>query len=90
MPALTEEIPTLLKQFDPRLRQEAERLVDDDAVLGIDLLEDEMMAEVKLDKQAANVRWLQTPRGWLGECDAGEKDLEDLALCASLVAVQRR
>ena len=57
MPALTEEIPTLLKQFDPRIRQEAERLVDDDAVVGIDLLEDEMMAEVKLDKQAANVRW---------------------------------
>lgn len=90
MPALTEEIPTLLKQFDPRLRQEAERLVDDDAVIGIDLLEDEMMAEVKLDKQAANVRWLQTPRGWLGECDAGERALDDLALCASLVAVQRR
>ena len=90
MPNLTESIPTLLLQFDSRLRQEAERLVDDDAVKGIDLLEDEMMAEVKLDKQGANVRWLQTPRGWLGECDVGDKALDDLALCASLVAVQRR
>ena len=90
MPALTEVIPTLLLQFDSPLRQEAERLVDDDAVTGIDLLEEELMAEVKLDDKRANVRWLKTPRGWLGECDAGEPALDDLALCASLVAVKRR
>ena len=91
MPSLTDSIPALLLQFDERMRQEAERLVDDDAVIGIDVLEDEMMAEVRLDQCAAQVRWLRGDHGWHGETDVdGDEALENLALCASLVAVQRR
>ena len=52
MPALTEVIPTLLLQFDSPLRQEAERLVDDDAVTGIDLLEEEQTVEIGIRRDA--------------------------------------
>ncbi len=90
MPLITEVLPILLKQFTDLTRQEAERLVDDDSVRGLDVLEEEIMAEVKLDHGSTQVRWLQTPRGWLGESDADETELQDLALCATLVAIQRR
>lgn len=91
MPALTEALPTLLKQFDDRTRHEAERLVDDDAVMGLELLEDEMMAEVRMDDRPAQVRWLRGDLGWHGETDIDDEEaLENLALCATLVAVQRR
>jgi len=91
MPALTDALPTLLKPFDVRTRQEAERLVDDDAVMGLELMEDEMMAEVRLDDRAAQVRWLRGELGWHGETDVDDDEvLENLALCATLVAVQRK
>jgi len=91
MPALTEALPTLLKQFDDRTRHEAERLVDDDAVMGLELLEDEMMAEVRMDDRSAQVRWLRGDLGWHGETDIDDEEaLENLALCTTLVAVQRR
>lgn len=91
MTSLVSDLPVLLHRFDERTRQEAERLVDDDAVMGLELLEDEMMAEVRLDERAAQVRWLRGERGWHGESDVDDDDeLENLALCASLVAVQRK
>lgn len=91
MPVLTEAISTLLKQFDERTCQEAERLVDDDAVIGLELLPDEMMAEVRLDDRAAQVRWLRGDLGWHGETDVDDDEaLENLALCATLVALRRR
>jgi hypothetical protein len=91
MTHLVTDLPVLLRQYDDRTRQEAERLVDDDAVMGLELMEDEMMAEVRLDDRAAQVRWLRGDRGWHGESDVDDdEELEKLALCASLVAVQRK
>ena len=57
MSSLITDLPILLRPFDARTRQEAERLADDDAVRGLELLEDEMMAEVRLDDRPAQVRW---------------------------------
>lgn len=91
MTSLVSDLPVLLRHYDERTRQEAERLVDDDAVMGMELMEDEMMAEVRLDDRAAQVRWLRGERGWHGESDVDDdEDLENLALCATLVAVQRK
>ncbi len=91
MTHLVNDLPVLLKQYDERTRQEAERLVDDDAVMGLEVLEDEMMAEVRLDDRAVQVRWLHGERGWHGESEVDDDDdLENLVLCASLVAVQRK
>ncbi|HEY1048480.1 MAG TPA: hypothetical protein VGE39_01940, partial [Prosthecobacter sp.] len=91
MPALIEAIPALLKQYDVRTRQEAERLVDDDAVMGLELMEDEMMCEVRLDERPVQVRWLKGERGWHGETEIDDDDvMENLALCTTLVAIQRR
>lgn len=91
MTHLVADLPSLLRTYDDRTRQEAERLVDDDAVLGLELMEDEMMCEVRLDERPVQVRWLRGERGWHGETEIDDDDvLENLALCASLVAVQRR
>ena len=49
------------------------------------------MAEVRMDDRPAQVRWLRGELGWHGETDIDDEDaLENLALCATLVAVQRR
>ncbi len=91
MTSFISNLPALFHPFDARTRQEAERLVDDDAVRGLELLEDEMMAEVRLDDRAAQVRWLRGEHGWHGETDVDDDEaLENLALCATLVAVRRR
>ncbi|MDZ4403080.1 DEAD/DEAH box helicase [Prosthecobacter sp.] len=91
MTSLISDLPVLLRPFDERTRQEAERLVDDDAVIGLELLPDEMMAEVRLDDRAAQVRWLRGEHGWHGETDVDDDEaLENLALCATLVAIRRR
>ena len=91
MTSLVSDLPSLLQQYDERTRQEAERLVDDDAVIGLEMLPDEMMAEVRLDDRAAQVRWLLGEHGWHGETDVDDDEaLENLALCATLVAVRRR
>ncbi|MFO1483025.1 MAG: DEAD/DEAH box helicase [Verrucomicrobiaceae bacterium] len=91
MTHLVNDLPVLLRQYDDRTRQEAERLVDDDAVMGLELLEDEMMAEVRLDERAVQVRWLRGDRGWHGESEVDDDEaIENLVLCASLVAVLRK
>ena len=45
MPDLALAIPGLMQLFPPEIRQEAERLVDDDAVLSLDVDENEAVAE---------------------------------------------
>jgi superfamily II DNA or RNA helicase len=90
MPDLISAIPALLQKFDPRLRQEAERLAEDDAVRAIDMYEDEALAEVRLDEQRVNVRWALQNGTWEGESDCDESALHQLALCSALVAMQRR
>jgi len=85
-------LPGLLQAFSPRTRQEAERLVDDDAVRGLDSVAEETLAEVRLDDRSVNVRWaLDGENIWQGESDAEEEEvIHDLALCATLISLQRR
>lgn len=90
MPDFATSLPGLLQSFDPRLRQEAERLADDDAIRGLDIVEDEVLAEVVLDDRRVNVRWFLEEETWAGESDCDEEPLHKLALCAALVASQRR
>ncbi|MES2507605.1 MAG: DEAD/DEAH box helicase [Verrucomicrobiota bacterium] len=90
MPDFATSLPGLLQSFDPRLRQEAERLADDDAIRGLDIVEDEVLAEVILDDRRVNVRWALEADAWISESDCDEEPLHLLALCAALVAAQRR
>lgn len=90
MPDFATSLPGLLQSFDSRLRQEAERLADDDAIRGLDIVEDEVLAEVVLDEQRVNVRWSLEGDAWQGESDCDEQPLHKLALCAVLIATQRR
>ncbi|SKA94178.1 Helicase conserved C-terminal domain-containing protein [Prosthecobacter debontii] len=90
MPDFATSLPALLQSFDARIRQEAERLADDDAIRGLDIVEDEVLAEVVLDDRRVNVRWALEDGQWQGESDCDEAPLHDLALCAALIASQRR
>jgi len=90
MPDFATSLPSLLQPFDPRLRQEAERLADDDAIRGLDIVEDEVLAEVVLDDRRVNTRWFLEDDVWHSESDCDEEPLHLLALCAALVAAQRR
>lgn len=90
MPDFATTLPSLLQSFDSRLRQEAERLADDDAIRGLDIVEDEVLAEVVLDEIRVNARWFLEDDAWAGESDCDEEPLHKLALCATLVAAQRR
>lgn len=90
MPDFATALPALLQSFDARLRQEAERLADDDAIRGLDMVEDEVLAEVVLDDRRVNVRWGGDEGTWEGQSDCDEKPLHRLALCAVLIAGQRR
>ncbi len=89
MPDFATAIPGLMQLFAPEIRREAERLVDDDAVLSLDIDANEAVAEVALDDRTVGSRWLLTDEGWRGQTDAGE-DLQPLVLCALLVAAGRR
>lgn len=89
MPDFATAIPGLMQMFAPEVRREAERLVDDDAVLSLDVDPKEAVAEVALDDRTVGARWLLTDEGWRGQTDAGE-ELQPLVLCALLVAAGRR
>ncbi len=88
MPEIKTAIPALLQTFDAKLRFEAERLVEDGAVVNLDEVPGQVDADVMLDDKATHARWTLGPEGWEGESDA-EVELHDLVLCATLVAVQR-
>lgn len=88
MPELKNAIPALLQAFDAKLRFEAERLVEDGAVVNLDEVDGQVDADVMLDDKATHARWTLGPEGWEGESDA-EADLHDLVLCATLVSVQK-
>ncbi|HYF38017.1 MAG TPA: DEAD/DEAH box helicase, partial [Prosthecobacter sp.] len=90
MPDLISAIPGLLQSFDPRMRQEAERLAEDDAIRAIDVFEAEALAEVRLDERRVNIRWGLENGVWTGDSDCEDPTLNRLALCAALVAIQRR
>lgn len=89
MPDLATAIPGLMQLFTPETRREAERLVDDDAVMSLDLDEFEAVAEVALDDTTVGARWVKMDEGWRGQTDAAEL-VKELVLCSVLVAVGRR
>jgi hypothetical protein len=86
MPDLATAIPGLMQLFTPETRREAERLVDDDAVMSLDLDEFEAVAEVALDDTTVGARWVKMDEGWRGQTDAAEL-VKELVLCSVLVAV---
>lgn len=87
---LLPHLPTLLAAFDPRLRQEAERLVDDDSVRGLDIVEGEALAEVRLDDVKVNTRWALEDGEWRGDTDTEDATMHQLSLCTVLIAIQRK
>lgn len=88
MPELKIAIPALLQAFESKLKAEAERLVEDGAVVNLDSVDGQVDADVMLDDKASHARWTLGPDGWEGETDA-EPDLHDLVLCATLIAHQK-
>lgn len=88
MPELKIAIPALLQAFESKLKAEAERLVEDGAVVNLDSIDGQVDADVMLDDKASHARWSLGPEGWEGETDA-EPDLHDLVLCATLIAHQK-
>jgi hypothetical protein len=84
------QLPSLLAAFKPLTRQEAERLVDDDSVRGLDIVEDEALAEVRLDDVKVNTRWALEDGQWRGDTDTEDDTLHQLSLCTVLIAIQRR
>ena len=63
MPELKNAIPALLQTFDPKLRFEAERLVEDGAVVNLDEIDGQVDADVMLDDKATHTRWTLGPEG---------------------------
>jgi hypothetical protein len=90
MPDLASLVSRILDSAEARLRQEAERLADDDAVRGLDVFEDEILAEVALDDRRVNVRWAPQEGNWTEESDCDDEALHRLACLAVLVATRRR
>jgi|GEM_PF-5197431 len=84
--------PDLLKHYNNATRVEAERLVNCGAVSDINVLSDEMTAEINLDDDGVqitvSIRWLLGSYGWYGESTSDDTDKEETALCASLVALK--
>ncbi len=90
MPDLASQVSRILDSAEARLLQEAERLADDDAVRGLDVFEDEILAEVMLDDRRVNVRWAPVEGRWTEESDCDDEALHRLASLAVLVATRRR
>ena len=90
MSDLISKIPELIAKCEPRLRAEAERLVDADSVRGLDVTTEEVLAEVRLDDRSVNTRWAFEDGNWVGETDVDDRVLHDLSLCTALIAIQRK
>jgi len=90
MSDLLSKIPELIAKCAPRLRAEAERLVDADSVRGLDVTVEEILAEVRLDDRSVNTRWAFEEGAWIGETDVDDRVLHDLSLCTALIAIQRK
>jgi hypothetical protein len=94
MPEITPAIPGLLQQFDAKMRQEADQLVADGAVVNLDPADSQVDADVMMDEKAVHVRWVHGADGWSGFTDYDEtsgdsEELHDLALCSVLVALHK-
>lgn len=90
MSDILSQIPLLLSGCEPRLRAEAEQLVEADSVRGLDVTADEALAEVRMDEHSVNARWIFEEGAWQGESDVEDRVLHNLALAAVLIAIDRR
>ncbi|MCX6853783.1 MAG: hypothetical protein NTV80_02635, partial [Verrucomicrobia bacterium] len=75
MTDLISQLPTLLATFESRIQKEAEQLVADDAVRGLDIVEDEALAEVRMDDSSVNTRWAFEEGEWRGDTDSEDTTL---------------
>jgi superfamily II DNA or RNA helicase len=90
MASLTLALPALLHQYPLRIREEALRLVEDDAVRSLEVTDEETLAEVQMDECGVNVRWAHEGGVWQGETDLVSGKKQHLACCAVLIAVLRK
>jgi hypothetical protein len=81
-------LPALIAAYPEPLRNEAERLVEDQAVVTLDLDDGALDAEVILDDKPVHTRWSKQEEGWISESDA-EDDLHDLACLMALISLRR-
>lgn len=77
-------VPALLQTFDDAMRREAEQLQKDGAVITLDLVDNQLDAEVMLDDKPVHVRWKLGEDGWESESDVEDNGLHDLAACTAL------
>ncbi len=70
------------------MRNEAERLAADGAVVTLDLTENQLDAEVVLDDRPVHVVWKLTETGWIAESDCEDNGLHELAACMALISYQ--
>jgi hypothetical protein len=82
MASLTLALPALLHQYPLRIREEALRLVEDDAVKSLEVTDEETLAEVQMDECGVNVRWAHESGVWQGETDLVSGKKQHLACCA--------
>jgi superfamily II DNA or RNA helicase len=76
------------------MRQEAEQLVADGAVVNLDPTDGQVDADVMMDEKAVHVRWVHGADGWSGFTDYDEtsgdsEEMHDLGLCSVLVALHK-
>ncbi|MBL9144676.1 MAG: DEAD/DEAH box helicase [Verrucomicrobiaceae bacterium] len=89
MPDLHHALPALLQGYKDALRNEAERLAEDSAIVTLDLVDQRLDAEVMLDDKPVHVIWSMDSGQWESESDAEDPGLHDLASCIALIGLRR-
>ena len=89
MPDLHHALPALLQGYKEALRNEAERLAEDSAIVTLDLVDQRLDAEVMLDDKPVHVVWSMDSGQWDSESDTEDPGLHDLASCIALVGLRR-
>ncbi len=89
MPDLHQALPALLQGYTEALRNEAERLAEDSAIVTLDLVDRRLDAEVMLDDKPVHVVWSMESGQWESESDTEDSGLHDLASCIALIGLRR-
>ena len=87
MPDLHTAAPALLQGYSEALRNEAQRLAEDSAIVTLDLADTRLDAEVMLDDQPVHVVWELEDSQWRADTDSEDAGLADLAACIALVGL---
>jgi hypothetical protein len=87
MPDLHTAAPALLQGYSEALRNEAQRLAEDSAIITLDLADTRLDAEVMLDDQPVHVVWELEDSQWRADTDSEDAGLADLAACIALVGL---